>query len=96
MVRKFRSNELFVANVTHYWTFWTVSLEVIIKLSSGQVLVFFYVTNVTTELRTVELSVGLEFTKSFPYYFTSAIVQVASVREFTKIDAILKYFIYFL
>jgi len=95
MISKFSPGVFLIANLAHNKYFRAIILDVIMKLSSCQMLELFPVANITSELRAVELSMSLKFTQSFPYNFSSSI-SMALVREFTKVDTVFKDLIYFL
>ena len=66
------------------------------KLSSRHLLEIFMVADITSKLWTIKKSMFLKFIHCFPNNFTAFAVNVASMREFTKINAVSDYFINFL
>ena len=81
-----------VTYLTSYWHVWAFCLDMLVKLSSGQILEFFSITNITTKFWTMELSMDLKFSKSFPDNFSFSI-HMTSVWELTEINTILKNFV---
>ena len=93
MIRKFSAEVLLVTHLTHNENLWTIFLNVLVKLPSGHMLVFFSIAYVTSEFRAVELSMCLELVQGFPNYFTSTIVCEALMREFTEVNTIFEDFV---
>lgn len=91
MVRKFRPGVLLVTDLAHDRYLRTVNLDMIVELCSRHVLKFFSVTYITPELRTRILRMRLKFSESLPdnLSFSFIIIKEASMRELTKIDAVL-------
>ena len=96
MVCEFCSWIFLVANLTHNWNFRAISFDMIIELSSSQMLILFSVADVTSEFWARVLSMSLEFSKGLPDNFTSTIIKVASMRELTEVNTVLKNFVNFL
>lgn len=90
MIGELSSWVLLVANLAHDWDFRTVSLDVVVKLGSSHMLEFFSVADIASEFRARVLSMSLELSQSLPDNFTSSIVKIASMRELTEIDTVLK------
>ena len=90
MISELSSWVLLVANLAHDWDFRTVSLDVVVKLGSSHMLEFFSVADIASEFRARVLSMSLELSQSLPDNFTSSIVKVASMRELTEINTVLK------
>jgi len=66
------------------------------KLSSRHLLEILMVADITSKLWTFKKSMFLKFIHCFPNNFTAFVVHVASMREFTKINAVSEYFVNFL
>lgn len=93
MLGELGSDIVSITNLAGYWHVRTISLHVLVELSSGEMLEFFPVAYIAPEFGTVELSVNLELSQSFPNYLGLSIY-VTSVGEFTKINTVLKNFVY--
>ena len=85
---------LLVADLAHAKNFWAVSLDMIMELGSSHVLELGSIADITSKLGAVELSVCLEFSEGLPDDHSS--IFIASVREVTEINAVLKNLVNFL
>lgn len=96
MIMEISSWILFIANLTHDKNLRAFTSNMLLELSTCHMLKFFTVANIATEFRAVELSMGLQFTQSFPYDFVVSMNRWTSMWEFTKINTVLENFIYLL
>ena len=85
---------LLVADLAHAKNFWAVSLDMIMELGSSHVLELGSIADITSKLGAVELSVCLEFSEGLPDDLSS--ILLASMWEFTEINAVLKNLVNFL
>jgi hypothetical protein len=91
MASKFVSSIVLVAYLAHNFDLWAISLDVIIELSSCQVLILLSIANITAKFRARILSMCLEFSKSLPDDFaTLSFLIVASMWELTEINTVSK------
>jgi len=95
VIMEFSSWELFIADLAHDKNFWAVSLDMVMELGSSHVLELGSVADITSELGAVELSVCLELTEGLPddNFLT---ILIASMWEFTEINAVLQHLVNFL
>ena len=96
VVRELSSWVLLVAHLAHNRHLRTVSLDMIVKLGSRHMLEFFSIADIASEFRARVLGMSLKLTQSFPDNLTSSVIEVASMRELTEINTVLKDFVYFL
>ena len=66
MLSEFSSGVFLVTNLTHNHYFWAVSLDMIVQLRSGHMLVLISIANIAAKLWAVELGVGLQLAESLP------------------------------
>jgi hypothetical protein len=95
VIMEFSSWELFVADLAHDKNFWAVSLDMVMELGSSHVLELGSVADITSELGAVELSMCLELTEGLPDDNFPSIL-IASMWEFTEINAVLQHLVNFL
>lgn len=95
MVSELGSSIFLVTNLAHHENFGTIVFDMLVKLSSSQVLEFFSVADVAAEFWAVELSMCLELSESLPDDFSSSI-SVTFMWELAEIDTVFEYLVYFL
>ena len=101
ILQTFMNYEFTSCKVKHTnWTldcyFCAIIFNMLEELSSCHFLEIFMVANITSKFRAIKKSMLLKFSHCFPNNITTFAVFVASMREFTKINAISDNFVNFL
>ena len=90
VLTKVRPRKLLIAHLTHDFHSWTIILDMMHKIFTGQVLELIDVADVTTKLATFELSVILKLIQRLPNNLCIPILIIASMRKLTKVNTVSK------
>ena len=91
MSLEFDSGILFVAHLAHNFDLRAISLDVVVKLSTGHVLELLSIADIAAKLGALVLGVCLQLSESLPDDLLAiSLLRPASVRELTEVNAVSK------